>query len=95
MTFHEDDCPTARRVEGLLKGDTADDDLLLHLKVLAAEALPPEMLAGPDPAVFGAGIRVGGVALTMNCPPELAVILLRRSADAIERDYLAELAQNN
>jgi hypothetical protein len=88
MSHHHDhDCPAAA-VEAALEAPTPEAGLLLHLKLLAAEAIPPELLTGPDPypPVPGTDIRVGGVMLEVACPPWLAADVLRRVADSIERE---------
>lgn len=88
MTHQHDghDCP-ASAVEAALEAPT-EAGLLLHLKLLAAEAIPPDLLTGPDPypAIPGTDIRVGGVMLEVACPPWLAADVLRRVADSIERE---------
>jgi hypothetical protein len=59
-------------------------------------------VAGVDPAaVFDeappvpAGLVGCAVQMTLNCDPGLAVAALRRLADKIERDAVAERAERN
>jgi hypothetical protein len=89
MTHHHDhDCPAAAVEAALEAPTTPEAGLLLHLKLLAAEAIPAGLLTGPDPypPIPGTDQRVGGVMLEVACPPWLAAEVLRRVADSIERE---------